>query len=110
VLSVRYMHNYGELKMIVSKSDVYNTLTELIVVSEEDGYVYIFNFATGKEFETNETGKEILDLCHNRQVIEIAEILAKNHGMDQDIVLKDVKLFIEEALKETLVKKVEKNE
>lgn len=96
--------------MTVSENDVYRTLVETIVMSEEEDRVYIYSFVTGKEFGTNETGKEILELCNNKQVKEIAGVLAKKYREDQNTVLHDVKRFLEEALRESLVERVVKNE
>lgn len=96
--------------MPASEIDIYTILTESIVISEEEDGIYIYNFATGKEFKTNETGKDILELCKNRTSAEIAKELAQKHEKDYNAVMQDVENFLKEALKEGLVKKVEKNE
>jgi len=96
--------------MSVSEKDIYRTSIEQIIISEEDDGIYIYNFTTGKEFKTNETGKEILERCNGkRNTNEIVKELAKKHEENQDAVLQDVKNFLELALKEGLVKEV-KNE
>lgn len=111
VQSVQFMQDCGVLKMTVSDTDIYRTLKEQIVISEEDDGTYIYNFATGKEFRTEKTGKEILKLLNDKRTTrEIAEVLSGKYGEDLGMVLRDVKTFIEEALKEGLIEKVIGNE
>ncbi len=91
--------------MNVFDTDVYKALTELIVMSEEEDGIYLYNFNTGREYTTNNTGKEILELCGDKTVKEIAEILAERHEGDFDFVLQDVKNFLEMALEAGFVEK-----
>ncbi|HFI0082012.1 TPA: PqqD family protein [Streptococcus suis] len=57
-------------------------------------------------YEVNEVGARIFDLCNGKNTVEdIAIVLAKKYGVNEEIVLEDVKNYVSILLKKNFILK-----
>lgn len=57
-------------------------------------------------YEVNEVGARIFDLCNGKNTVEdIAIVLAKKYGVNEEIVLEDVKNYVSILLNKNFILK-----
>lgn len=57
-------------------------------------------------YEVNEVGARIFDLCNGKNTVEdIAIVLAKKYGVNEEIVLEDVKNYVSVLLNKNFILK-----
>ena len=75
-----------------------------LVTRKHEGKMVVFNPETGKVFLLNKTAHMILDFCDgNRNLNEIARLIAEHFQIDMDLATKDIKEILEDFKKAQII-------